>query len=161
MTFGAFLHKQWNASSFNLQFDVGGNVSEKQSRVSSFGAGNLAQISLGAIIMAFPVAVTEEVWNLGAELSTGRVLLIALASVLILSQLVLMIYHVDEKATNRKVFFQRVLSTYGLTLFIAALLLFGIDKLELLSDPVVGLKRAILVAFPACFAATVVDSIKQ
>ena len=133
---------------------------ERRSHLSSFVEGDVAEIALGASIMAFPVTVTEEVWNLGAELSTVRVLLIALASVLILSQLILMLYHGGEEKTNRKVFYQRVLSTYGLTLLIAALLLFGVDRLELFTDPIVGLKRTILVAFPACFAATMVDSLR-
>lgn len=58
----------------------------------------------------------------------------------------------------RKVFLRRVLSTYFMTLFIAALLLIGVDHLELFTEPAVGLKRAILVAFPASFAAPMVDN---
>ena len=38
------------------------------------------------------------------------------------------------------------------------MLLLGVDRLELLTDPVLGMKRAILVAFPASFAATTIDS---
>jgi len=37
-------------------------------------------------------------------------------------------------------------------------LLFGADRLNLLGEPIVSLKRTILVTFPAGFAATVVDS---
>jgi len=33
-----------------------------------------------------------------------------------------------------------------------------VDRLELFTEPAVGLKRAILVAFPASFAATMVDN---
>lgn len=161
MTSSTSLHIHRNASNFSLLSGLGVTMHKRHGHLSSFVAGDVAQIALGAIIMAFPVAVTEEIWNLGEELSTGRVLLIALSSVVILGQLILMLYHTGEETTNRKVFLQRVLSTYGLTLFIAALLLFGIDRLELLSDPITGLKRAILVAFPACFAATVVDCLKQ
>ena len=105
----------------------------------------------------FPVAVTEEVWNLGAELTLPHVLFFALASI---SFLALMVYMLDHGSVgpNRKVFVQRVLSTYFLTLLIASLLLLGVDRLEPFSNPLVGLKRAILVAFPASFAATAVDS---
>ena len=33
-----------------------------------FAVRDVAEIALGACIMAFPVAVTEEVWNLGTVL---------------------------------------------------------------------------------------------
>jgi hypothetical protein len=38
-------------------------------------------------------------------------------------------------------------------------LLLGLDRLELFTEPVTGLKRTILVAFPASFAATAFDSL--
>ena len=127
-------------------------------RRASFAKRDVAEIATGACIMAFPVTVTEEVWNLGAELSLPHVLFFALASI---SFLALMIYLLQHKTVgpNQRVFIQRVLSTYFLTLLIAALLLMGVDRLELLTDPVVGLKRAILVAFPASFAATIFDNL--
>jgi uncharacterized membrane protein len=117
----------------------------------------MAEIAIGACVMAFPVAVTEEVWNLGEELSLLRVGLFALASIVFLALLIFGLHHVPQ-TRHPKVFLQRVLSTYGLTLVIAALLLIGVDRLDL-AHPLVGLKRTILVAFPASFAATVVDSL--
>jgi len=39
-------------------------------------------------------------------------------------------------------------------------LLFGVDRFNLLGEPIVSTKRTILVAFPASFAATVVDSMR-
>jgi len=125
-----------------------------------FAARDMAEIALGACVMAFPVAVTEEVWNLGAELSTMRVLLFALASLFFLGLLILILHHREVEGVDAKQFLQRVLSTYGVTLLIAAALLFGVDRFDLLAEPVVSLKRAVLVAFPASFAATVVDSMR-
>ncbi len=109
--------------------------------------------------MAFPVAVTEEVWNLGQELSFGRVLLFAFSSLVFLALIVLLLHHDGDLGSDSKVFYQRVLSTYGLTLLISALLLFGVDRLPLFENLGVAFKRTILVAFPASFAATVVDSL--
>ena len=45
-------------------------------------------------------------------------------------------------------------------LVISALILFGVDRLELFVDPWVGIKRTSLVAFPASFASTAVDSLR-
>ena len=127
---------------------------------SDFSRRDLAEIAVGACVMAFPVATTQEVWDLGEELSIVRVLLFALASIFFLAVLIFMLHHRKEDFVNRKAFLQRVLSTYGVTLTIVALLLFGLDRFDLFTDPWVSLKRAVLVAFPASFAATVVDSFK-
>jgi uncharacterized membrane protein len=48
---------------------------------SQFHRRDLVEVAVGACIMAFPVAATEEVWNLGADLSPWRVLVFALVSV--------------------------------------------------------------------------------
>lgn len=125
---------------------------------ADFAREDVAEIVMGACIMAFPVAVTEEVWDLGSELDLPHVLFFALASICALAILIFLLQHRSVGA-NAKAFVQRVLSTYFLTLIVAALLLLGVDRLELFSDPLLGLKRAILVAFPASFAATAVDNL--
>ncbi len=132
-------------------------MSDQSRAPTEFALRDVAEIAVGACVMAFPVAVTEEVWDLGEELSLLRAGLIALASVFFLALLILGLHH-GSQPTDRKVFLQRVLSTYGLTLVIAALLLFGVDRIDL-AHPLVGLKRIVLVAFPASFAATVVDNL--
>lgn len=48
---------------------------------------------------------------------------------------------------------------YGVTLVVAALVLLAADKLPLVSDPMVALKRTILTSLPASFFATVVDGL--
>lgn len=123
-----------------------------------FEKQDVAEIAMGACIMAFPVAVAEEVWDLGQELSLVRVALFAVASVFFLALLIYLLQH-GRVPADPKVFLQRVLSTYGLTLVISALLLIGVDRFDLLAHPWIALKRCILVAFPASFAATVVDGL--
>jgi uncharacterized membrane protein len=122
----------------------------------SFRVRDVVEIALGACIMAFPTATAEEIWNLGAELSLSRAMLFMAASVFFLAVLIYGMHR--HNAGDRTVFIQRVLATYGVTFLIGAVLLFGVDRLDLFTDPLTGLKRAILVAFPASFAATAVDS---
>jgi len=122
----------------------------------SFRARDVVEIALGACIMAFPTATTEEVWNLGAELSLSRAVLFLIASVFFLAVLIYGIH--GHRPEDRTVFLQRVIATYLVTFLIGAALLFGVDRLELFTDPLTGIKRAILVAFPASFAATAIDS---
>lgn len=121
---------------------------------------DIAQIAVGCCVMAFPVATTEEIWRLGETLSAPRVLLLAAASMFFLALLIYHLHHGEPHPDRGRAFLHRVLSTYGLTLLISALILVGVDRLELLTQPWVGIKRTILVAFPASFAATVVDSLR-
>jgi uncharacterized membrane protein len=127
-------------------------------RRPKFARKDVAEIAMGCCIMAFPVATTEEIWKLGEELSYARVLLFVAASISFLALIIYHVYHVAEVEFDRREFLRRVLSTYGLTLAISALILFSVDRLELVDHAWVGVKRTILVAFPASFAATAVDS---
>jgi uncharacterized membrane protein len=127
---------------------------------AKFSREDLAEIATGSCIMAFPVATAEEIWKLGEELSFPRVLLCCVASIFFLGFTIYHLYHRSEVTFDRREFVSRVLSTYGLTLLISALILFGVDRLELSVDVWVGIKRTILVAFPASFAATAVDSFR-
>ena len=124
-----------------------------------FSRTDVAEIATGCCIMAFPVATAEEIWKFGEELSFARMLLFCLASMFFLALIIYHLYHAKEVQFDRREFLSRVVSTYGLTLVISALILFGVDRLELFVHPLVGIKRTILVAFPASFAATAVDSL--
>ncbi len=128
-------------------------------RTSKLRARDVAEFASGAGVIAFPIAATEEIWNLSIELSLSRALLIAVATLFSIGVIVWLLYHKGELPEDRQDFLLRVLTGYGLTLLISAGLLLMIDRLELATDPVLALKRTILVAFPASFAGTAVDSL--
>lgn len=126
---------------------------------SEFSRRDFAEIALGGSIMAFPVATTEEVWNLGTELSLLHVMMFTAASMLVLALTIYGLHYRAEGIPNRKAFIQRLVATYGATLLISAALLYGVGRFDILHDSLTSLKRAILVAYPASFAATAVDSL--
>jgi uncharacterized membrane protein len=136
-------------------------VNEALSQKPRFNRRDAAEIALGACAMAFPVAVSEEIWNLGVSLSGPRVLFLALASNLVLALLIYNLHEARHAPERGLTLLYRVLATYGLTLLVSALVLASIDKFEPLANPWVALRRTILVAFPASFAATVVDSFSK
>jgi len=120
---------------------------------------DVAEIVIGSLVLAFPVAVTEEVWNLGAELSLGRALVISLSSLVFISVFVQTIYRHDFTFSSQKQLAARVLTVYGLTMLLSAAVLLAVDRLPLLTETMVAVKRTIIVSFSASFAATVVDSV--
>ena len=122
---------------------------------------DLAEIIVGSLVLAFPVAVTEEVWNLSVELSLGRVLLISFSSLVFISGFVHASYRHTMTASSQKELVLRVLTVYSVTMLVSASVLFAVDRLHPLTETLVAIKRTIIVAFPASFAATVVDSVSD
>ena len=120
---------------------------------------DVGQIAVGALMLGIPVALSEEVWGLGEVLSGGRVALIALASIIILAFFVKSLFYPNLAREHRFEFFKRVTAAYLVTLLVAILLLVLFDKGSL-QDWILMLKRAVIIAFPACFAATAVDYMK-
>ncbi len=121
-----------------------------------FRLEDLGQLLAGACVMALPVALTEEVWNLGETLSSGRTLLILGFSVFALAGFIWGLFYGNRIVEFRGHFFKRAISAYVVTFLVALLLLFLFDKAPM-DDLRVTFTRTILVAFPAAFAATAVD----
>jgi len=121
---------------------------------------DIAQIVVGACVLSVPVSYTEEVWILGEQLPTGKVVMIALFSLTFVALFVYLNFYRHNLKTNVGKFLGRVAATYFITGTVAACLLLFVDKLPLVLDPATAVKRVILVAFPGCFSATVLDSLK-
>lgn len=100
--------------------------STSESKVSK---ADLAQMMVGAVAMAFPVALAEESWDLG------------------------------EQQVNWRVFALRIGTVYLLTAVVAGAILAVFGKWPIVSDTHVAIGRTIIVAFPAMFSAMIVDSL--
>ena len=122
--------------------------------------GDVAQLVVGACVLAIPVAFTEEVWLLGQRLPAMNVVGIAITSIVFLSFFAYFIFYQDHLGGHAWDFFKRVAAAYVITFTVAAILLTLFDKCPWSTDPATALKRVVLVTFPACFSATVVDSLK-
>lgn len=124
-----------------------------------FRLEDLAQLIAGACVMALPISLTEEVWDLGAELSVGRTLATLGISLVTLAGFTWSLFYVGRVREYWGVFLGRVLAAYAVTFLVSFTFLFLFDKAPL-DDLRVTLTRTILVALPACYAATAVDFVK-
>ncbi len=135
------------------------DLEAKSLRRRQFKPEDLVQLAVGACVLAIPIAYTEEVWNLGASLPPGRILLIVLVSLTTLAGFVRVLVYRDGIAGHWRDFTLRVAAAYVMTLAISLMMLVLIDK-----GPADGLglalRRAVLIAYPASFAATAVDYFK-
>ena len=120
----------------------------------------MAEILVGASVLAIPVAYTEEVWVLGEQLPWLNVWAVAASSIGFVALFIYFIYYKKKMERDKWQFLLRVTAGYGLTLLIAAVILMMIQKCPWGSDPATAVKRVILVGYPASFSATVLDSLR-
>lgn len=124
----------------------------------SFNLEDASQIFVGAFALAVPVSFSEEAWKMGQTLPLLNLGMLWLLSVFFLGFYTY--YSVfQENIRNRVfIFIARMFIAYFFTAIIVALILFSLDKLPLVAEPLVALKRIVIITMPASMGAIVVDS---
>lgn len=117
---------------------------------------DIVQLIVGSLMLGVPVALSEEAWNLGATLPASRIYMIAGFTIMLNAFFIKMLFYRDNLPEYRLDFIKRVCAAYIVALLMALLLLAMFDK-GLLEDPILAMRRAVIIAFPASFAATTVD----
>jgi len=143
-------------------FDKSGNVVQRVVRplMVEFRSRDALQTLVGATILAIPSAYTEEAWDLGRELPLVNILGIAALSLSFIATFVYFNFYRAYMGEYRGQYFVRVFSTYLLSMLVVALLLTLVDQAPWGTEPLVALKRVIVVSFPASMSATVADALK-
>lgn len=120
---------------------------------------DLAQILVGASILSIPVGFTEEVWQLGELLPVANILALAATSLAFIGLYVHFTFYRELLGSYRFEYIKRVAAIYVLSLLIVAGLLTLIQVAPWTTEPLVALKRVVIVAFPASMSAALSDSI--
>ncbi|MBC8377864.1 MAG: DUF2391 family protein [Planctomycetes bacterium] len=121
---------------------------------------DLMQIIVGASILAVPVAMTEEVWVLGAELPLRNVLLLSGMSLLFIAAFVYYNFYRFNFKGHLLEYIKRVAAIYLFSMLVVGLLLTIIGKCPWGTDNLLAVKRMMIVAFPASMSAAVSDNLK-
>lgn len=119
---------------------------------------DVLEIIVGASILAVPVAFTEEVWNMGAELAWANVLSLNLVGLLFMGSFIYFKSYRKHLSMYRSEYYKRLFSTYLLSILIVGLLLTIVDKCPWTTDTTLALKRVLIGSFPAAMSATVTDN---
>jgi len=120
---------------------------------------DVAQILVGASLLSIPVGFTQEVWDLGAQLSIGSVAVLAVISIVFIGLYTYTTFYRDLFHQFRFEYAKRVLTIYFLSLVVVAVLLTTINAAPWGVDTLVAVKRVVIVAFPASMSAALSDSI--
>jgi len=124
----------------------------------SFNLEDASQVAIGAFALAVPISFSEEAWLLGETLPVKNLIYISLLSVVFLSFFAYESVFQANIKYRVPVFISRILIAYTIAAIIVALILFSLDKFPLLSEPVIALKRLIVITMPASMGAIIVDS---
>ncbi|EZH75907.1 hypothetical protein ATO12_03700 [Aquimarina atlantica] len=125
-----------------------------------FKPWDIMQVVIGSALLAIPVSLTEEVWNLGKSLPMTNILIITFLSLIMISVFVYFnFYKVTLKGYVTE-FIKRVIGTYLISLIVVAVILTIIEKCPWGIDNALAIKRIIIVAFPAAMSGTLSDTIK-
>ncbi|MDT0553023.1 DUF2391 family protein [Urechidicola vernalis] len=125
-----------------------------------FKPRDVLQVIIGSALLAIPVSLTEEAWELGETLRSSNVVII---SILSLSMISLFVYFNFYKVTLKGYvvdFIKRVFGTYIISIIVVALILTIIEKCPWGIDNALAFKRIIIVAFPASMSGTLSDTLK-
>ena len=119
---------------------------------------DISQISIGAFILAVPISFSDEAWKLGESLPALNLLLIFSLSVIFLAFFAYQSVFQGRIKNRIAVFVLRLVIAYLITGCVVALVLLSIDKFPLASEPLIAIKRLIVISMPASMGAIVVDS---
>lgn len=125
-----------------------------------FHPRDLMQVIVGASLLAVPLAFTEETWVLGSNLPLVNVLILSALSLLFIALFVYFNFYRFAFKGHVLEYFKRVFAIYIFSLLVVATLLTIIQKCPWSTDPVLAIKRMLIVSFPASMSAAVSDTLK-
>jgi uncharacterized membrane protein len=123
-----------------------------------FNLEDASQVLVGAFALAVPISFSEEAWRLGESLPMANLLMLFSLSVIFLSFFAYQSVFQSRIRHRVSIFIFRVIIAYTIAAIVVALVLLCLDKLPLLAEPLVAIKRIIVITMPASMGAIVVDS---
>ncbi len=124
----------------------------------SFNMEDASQVCVGAFALAVPISFSEEAWQLGVSLPLPNLLLLMCLSLSFLGIYAYQSVFQRDIQHRISVFIFRIIIAYLLAAVVVGMVLLALDKLPLLEEPILSLKRIIVITMPASMGAIVVDS---
>jgi uncharacterized membrane protein len=143
--------------------DASGNLLHKVTKPVMFEVypRDIMQLIVGATLLSTPIALTEEVWELGKVLPTERIFLIALLSIVFTSLFVYYNFYRQHLKEHFGEFIKRIVLIYFISLCVSFIVLYLFHQAPLAGTSwIITVKRMVIVAFPASMSAAVADMLK-
>jgi len=122
---------------------------------------DVLQIVVGASALTLPVAFSEESWQLSRTLPAINIFHIVLVSLLFINMYTFQSIFQGVIKHRIRTFIFRTFFDYSLTLLVVFIILLLLNRMPILEEPVIAIKRILILAFPASMGAVVVDSLDK
>ena len=119
---------------------------------------DIGQIAIGSFAFAVPISFSEEAWRISESLPFTNLTLVFILSVSFLALFSYESVFQGQVVHRIFVFILRIIIAYIISALVVALVLISIDKLPLLTEPIIAIKRLIVITMPASMGAIIVDS---
>ena len=124
----------------------------------SFNKEDASQVAIGSFALAVPISFSEEAWKLVETLPLVNLALIFSLSVIFLSFFAYESVFQGNIKYRIPIFISRIFIAYFIAAFVVILVLLSLNKFPVISDPVIAMKRLIIITMPASMGAIIVDS---
>ena len=124
----------------------------------SFNMEDASQVFVGAFALAVPISFSEEAWRLGETLPGPKLVMLIMLSVFFLGLYAYESVFQRNVKSRLHVLLFRVVIAYFITALVVCLVLLSIDKLPLFSEPIISIRRMIVITMPASMGGIIVDS---
>ncbi len=127
----------------------------------SINTEDIVQVIVGSSALTVPVAFSEESWRLSETLPLLNVIVLIFLSLLFISLYSIQGIFQGEIKHRLSHFVLRIIIDYGVALIIVFIVLFALNRMPILDDPIIALKRIIILGFPASMGGVIVDGLDK
>ena len=132
-------------------------LKRKQMTGKSINTEDIIQVIIGASALTVPVAFSEESWRLSETLPLLNVVVLVFLSLLFISLYSLQGIFQGQIKHRLSHYVFRVIIDYGVSLAVVFIVLFALNRMPIIDDPIIALKRIIILGFPASMGGVIVD----
>ena len=119
---------------------------------------DIIQIVVGASALSVPIAFSEESWRLSETLPIQNIFILIFLSLLFINLYSFQSIFQGNVQYRILTFLARTILVYFITLCVVFTVLIALNRMPIMSEPIVAIKRIIILSFPASMGGVVVDS---
>lgn len=140
----------------NTHLTIVANISQTMSK-DTINLEDIIQVVVGSSALTIPVAFSEESWRLSETLPTLNLVVIILLSLIFINIYSFQGIFQGNIKNRLSHFLFRTLIDYGVTFIVVFIILFALNRMPILEEPLIALKRIIILSFPASMGGVIVD----
>ena len=124
---------------------------------ASINKDDIIQVVIGASALTIPVAFSEESWKLSETLPLFNVMVLLFLSLILISLYSIQGIFAGNIKHRFLHYLLRTFIVYSVTVVVVFLVLFALDRMPIIDQPMIAMKRIILISFPASLGGVIVD----